>query len=196
MKGPGGVHTYREAVVGEKVRDRIAPFGGVGGQGRAAEEARETGCSCDGLGSHIEVLDFQPREPPETVGNLGKEGQEKRGETQGDSVEHLDPAVPEIKPGQFGYRANCLNQSQGLRLWLPEACLEYTLMPQPLLCSLSPVGPTTPPIWPPCPASPGTSVWSPCPSSPGHRSRKLPWRTPFSAPHPHTAESGRFQCPT
>lgn len=71
VMGRGGAHAYRKAVVGEKVRDRVAPFGGVGGQGRTAEEAGETGGCGDGLGSHIQALDFQPREPPEAIGNLG-----------------------------------------------------------------------------------------------------------------------------
>ena len=44
--------------------------------GRSSKEARETGGSSDGLGSHIEVLDFQPCEPPDAVGNLSKERQE------------------------------------------------------------------------------------------------------------------------
>ena len=70
------VHAHREAVVGKEVSDCVAPFGGVGGQGRVAKEARETGGSSDGLGSHIEVLDFQPCEPPDAVGNLSKERQE------------------------------------------------------------------------------------------------------------------------
>lgn len=73
MKGQGGVHAHRETVVGEEVSDCVAPFGGVGGQGRVAKEAGETRRSCDGLGSHIEVLGFQPCEPPEAVGNLRKE---------------------------------------------------------------------------------------------------------------------------
>ena len=77
MRGQGGVHAYREAVVGEEVSDCVAPFGGVRGQGRATEEARKTGHGCDGLGSHIEVLDFQPREPPEAVGDLEKERQDR-----------------------------------------------------------------------------------------------------------------------
>lgn len=94
VMGRGGVHAYRKAVVGEKVSDCVAPFGGVGGEGRAAEEAWETGGSGDGLGSHIKVLDFQPCEPPEAVGNLGKERERLR-ETL---LEHLDPAVPEIRP--------------------------------------------------------------------------------------------------
>lgn len=76
VRGPGGVCAHREAVVGEEVSDRVAPFGGVGGQGRAAKETRETGGSRDGLRSHIEVLDFQPHEPPEAVGNLRKERQD------------------------------------------------------------------------------------------------------------------------
>lgn len=76
MRGQGGVHAHSEAVVGEEVSDRVAPFGGVGGQGGVAKEAGETGGSCDGLGSHIEVLGFQPRETPEAVENLRKERQE------------------------------------------------------------------------------------------------------------------------
>lgn len=76
MRGQGGVRAHREAAVGEEVSDCVAPFGGMGGRGRAAKEAREAGGSSDGLGSHIEVLDFQPCEPPEAVGNLNKERQE------------------------------------------------------------------------------------------------------------------------
>lgn len=72
-KGRGGVRAHSEAVVGEEVRDCVAPFGRVGGQGGAAEEAGEAGGRRDGLGSHIEILGFQPREPPEPVGNLTKE---------------------------------------------------------------------------------------------------------------------------
>lgn len=67
------VRVTSEAVVGEEVRDCVAPFGRVGGQGGAAEEAGEAGGRRDGLGSHIEILGFQPREPPEPVGNLTKE---------------------------------------------------------------------------------------------------------------------------
>lgn len=51
--GSSGVHAYREAVVGEEVSDCVAPFSGVGGEGRTAKEAGETGGSGDGLGSHI-----------------------------------------------------------------------------------------------------------------------------------------------
>lgn len=70
------IRAHREAVVGKEVSDCVAPFGGVGGRGRVAKEARETGGSRDGLGPHIEVLGFQPCEPPEAVGNLSKERQE------------------------------------------------------------------------------------------------------------------------
>lgn len=95
MRGQGGVHAHREAVVGEEVSDCVAPFGGVGGQGRAAKEAGETRRSCDGLGPHIEVLGFQPCEPPEAVGNLRKETGDGLKETLSN---HLDLNVPEVQP--------------------------------------------------------------------------------------------------
>lgn len=53
-----GDHTHREAVIGEKLGDSIAPLGGVGGQGRVSKETRQIRGGCDGLGSHIEVLGF------------------------------------------------------------------------------------------------------------------------------------------
>lgn len=89
----GGVHAHSEAVVGEEVRDCVAPFSRVGGQGRAAEEAGEAGGHRDGLGSHIEVLGFQPCEPPEPVGNLTKE-------READSASHAQSTQvqPRLKP--------------------------------------------------------------------------------------------------
>lgn len=48
-----GPHTHCQAVVGEKVRNHVATFGGVGGQGGAAEQAGETRGRCDGLGPHV-----------------------------------------------------------------------------------------------------------------------------------------------
>lgn len=51
-------HTHREAVIGKKIGHSIAPLGGVGGQGGVSKETRQIRGSCDGLGSHIEVLGF------------------------------------------------------------------------------------------------------------------------------------------
>lgn len=63
--GPEGAETLtvqvgvtREAVVGKKIRDSVAPLGGVGGQGRVSKETGQTRGGRDGLGSHIEVLGF------------------------------------------------------------------------------------------------------------------------------------------
>lgn len=106
MRGQGGVHAHSEAIVGEEVSDSVAPFGGVRGQGRAAKEAGETGGSCDGLGSHIEVLDFQPREPPEAIKNLRKERQET------DSERHYQSTWIQLclksTPGLFTYEGQLL----------------------------------------------------------------------------------------
>lgn len=50
--------THREAVVGEIIRDSVAPLGGVWRQGRISKEAGQTRGGRDGLGSHVEVLGF------------------------------------------------------------------------------------------------------------------------------------------
>lgn len=180
VMGRGGVHAYREAVVGEKVRDRVAPFGGVGGQGRAAEEAGETGGCGDGLGSHIQALDFQPREPPEAVGNLGEEGREG-GETDSEiSLGHLDPGVPEISldgsaPGQLLKSITTRSQTlaaRGLSDMCPGApSLLSPMGPQPDL----PSGPLAHPRLARRSAPPALAPWT-------RRPRKSPRGTPALYP--------------
>lgn len=84
---------HREAVVGEIIRDSVAPLGGVWGQGRISKETGETRGGRDGLRSHIEVLGFQTSEPSEAVGDLQK-GRVK----QSCSGHPQEPALPKALP--------------------------------------------------------------------------------------------------